>query len=70
MGGRLEQNFFNCYFHWLSLVLRNGSGTASFWNIRDCVNQGDPLDIVDYIIGVLPLIKRLKAVYPDFSQPW
>ena len=22
--------FFNCYHHWLSLVLRNGNGTASF----------------------------------------
>ena len=32
--------------------------------------QGYPLGIVAYNIGVLTLIKRLKAVYPDVTQPW
>ena len=29
----------------------------------------DPLDIINYIIGVLPPIKRLKVAYPDVTQP-
>ena len=32
--------------------------------------QGDPLGMFAYVIGVLPLIKRLKAAYPDITQPW
>ena len=32
--------------------------------------QGDPLDMVAYGIGVLPLIKRLKATYPDVTRTW
>ena len=32
--------------------------------------QGDALAMVAYVIGVLPLIKRLKLAYPDVTQPW
>ena len=32
--------------------------------------QGEPLYIVACGIGVLTLIKRLKLVYPDVTQPW
>ena len=32
--------------------------------------SGDPLDMVTYGIGVLPLIKRLKAAHPDITHPW
>ena len=32
--------------------------------------QGDPLAMMNYIIGVLPLIKQLKSEYPDVTQPW
>ena len=64
---------FSCYHHWSSLVLKNGNGTARFLNIREGVTQGYPLAMltamVAYGIGVLPLIKQLKAEYPDITYP-
>ena len=43
---------------------------ASFLHSMEDVMQGDPLYMVTYGIGVLPLIKCLKSVYPDTVQPW
>ena len=37
---------------------------------REGVPQGDPLDMVAYGIGILPLIKNLKAEFTDVTQPW
>ena len=34
------------------------------------MTQGDPLVIIAYIIGILPLIKNLKREIPDVTQPW
>ena len=34
------------------------------------MTQGDTLAMSTYGIGVLPLIKQLKAEYPDVTQPW
>ena len=34
------------------------------------MTQGDPLDMVVYGIGVIPLIKYLKSAYTDINQPW
>ena len=62
--------FVNCYRNWSFLVLRNGNGTASFLHSREGVTQGDPLDMVAYGIGVLPLTKILKAAYTDVTQTW
>ena len=55
---------FNCYCHWSSPVLRNGNRTASFMHSRVGVMQ------VAYGIGVLPLIKCLKAAYTNVTRPW
>ena len=32
--------------------------------------QGYPLYMVAYIIGIILLIKRLKLMYHDTTQPW
>ena len=32
--------------------------------------QGDPLAMVAYGIGIILLIKRLKAAYTNVTQPW
>ena len=37
---------------------------------REGVNQGDPLTMIAYGIGILPLINNLKQEIPDFTQPW
>ena len=62
-------SFFNCYCHWSLLVFWNGDGMESFLHSREGVMQGDPLSMV-YSIDVLLLIKRLKAAYPEDTQPW
>ena len=62
--------FFNCYHHWPSIVLQNGDGTASFIKSRKGVTQGDPLSMITYGIGILPLTKNLKQEIPEVDQPW
>ena len=34
------------------------------------VTQGDPLAMIAYGIGVLPLIRVLRRDHPQFTQPW
>ena len=34
------------------------------------MTQGDPLTMITYRIGILPLIKNLKREIPDVTQPW
>ena len=59
---------FNCYHPWSSLILRNGNGMSSILHSREVVMQGGPLAMVAYGVGVLPLIKNLKAAHPDVTQ--
>ena len=61
---------FNCYRHWSSLVLQNGNGTEIIPHSREGVIQGDPLAMIAYGIGILPLIKNLKRAIPDVIQTW
>ena len=32
--------------------------------------QGDPLAMFAYGIEIIPIIKHLKSMYPDVTQPW
>ena len=43
---------------------------ASFLHSREGVMQGDPLDMVAYDIGILPLIKIPEAEFTDATQNW
>ena len=52
------------------IVLQNGNAEDSLLNIREGARQGEPLAIVTYGIHTLPMIKQLKAIYPDSTQPW
>ena len=36
----------------------------------ESVTQGDPLDTIDYGIGILPLIKNLKKYFPNVTKIW
>ena len=60
---------FNFYRHWSSLVLWNGDGTASFIHSKEGVTHRDPLAMIVYGIGILPLINNLKREIPDVTQP-
>ena len=60
----------NYYHHWSLLILRNGNGTAIFLHIRKGVTQGGLLAMVLYGLGILLIIKNLKADFTDINQPW
>ena len=48
----------------------NGDGTESFLYSREGLTQGEPLAMVAYGIGTLPLTKNLISEFPDITQPW
>ena len=37
---------------------------------REGVMQGEPLQMIAYSIGILPLIKNLKQEIPDVTQTY
>jgi hypothetical protein len=59
---------FNCYKHWAVLVLRGNDDHTLFICSKEGVTQGDPLSMFAY--GILPLIRQLKAKFPQVEQPW
>ena len=62
---------FNCYRHWATLVVRElEDGSVHFLHSNEGVTQGDPLSMIAYSIGVLPLIRELQDVHPCVTQPW
>ena len=62
---------FNCYHHWATLVVRNtADGSGHFLHSKEGVTQGDPLAMIAYGIGVLPLIIDLRRAHPRVMQPW
>ena len=50
--------------------LLNVKGASIFLYSKKGVTQGVPISMVNYGIGFIPLIKHLKAVYPNITQPW
>jgi hypothetical protein len=62
---------FNCYRHFAILVIRNGYDDQFLTILsKEGVTQGDPLAMVMYGVGLLPLIRILKKTVPDLHQPW
>ena len=48
---------FNCYCHWATILVQESEdGSGHFLYSKEGMTQGDPLAIITYIIGVLPLI--------------
>ena len=61
----------NCYQHWATLLVRgnkHGSGFLVF--SQEGVTQGDPLAMVSYGVGILVLIRHLKAKVHTLHQSW
>ena len=62
---------FNCYRHWDTLVVCDTEdGSYHFLYRKEGVNQGDPLAMITYGIGVLPLIRELQDAQPRITQTW
>ena len=62
---------FNCCRHWYTLVVRDTEDwSGHFSHSKEGVTQGDPLSMITYGIGVLPLIRELWDAHPRISQPW
>ncbi len=61
---------FNCYRHFAMLITRCGNDLFLIILSKEGVTQGDPLAMVMYGLGLLPLIRNLKTEGPDLHQPW
>ena len=62
---------FNCYRHWATLVVQDtGNRSGHFLHIKEVVTQGEPLAMIAYGIGVLPLIRDLRGAHHRITQPW
>ena len=61
---------FNFYPRWSLLVLRNGNGKVRFMHSGEGVPQRNPLAMIAYGIGILPVIKNLKRELPSVTTPW
>ena len=46
----------NGYHHWAALMVQESEGSGHFLHSKEGVIQGDPLVMIEYGIGVLPLI--------------
>ena len=44
--------------------------SGHFLHRKEGLTQGDPLAIITYIIGVLPIIRELRDADPRVTQPW
>ena len=62
--------FLNCNCQHSYLVLRRWNEKDNIIPIRESVIQGYLLAIVAYGIEILPLIRHLKLMYSDVTQPW
>ena len=62
---------FNCYRHWATIVVRHtADGSGHFLHSKEGVTQGDPLAMITYGIGVLPLIRDLQRDHLRVTQLW
>ena len=61
---------FNCYRHWAMLVIRGEAGEIDILFSKEGATQGDPLSMIIYGVGMLPLTRSLKRQCKDCIQPW
>ena len=64
------QFIFNCYFQWDNLVVREVDVSGYFLNSKEGVSQGATLAMINYGIGILPLIRELHNVHIKVTHIW
>ena len=52
------------------MVRNTENGSGHFLHSKEGLTQGDPVAMITYGIGVLPLIFDLKRDHPRVTQPW
>ena len=61
---------FNCYKHWGCLTIKTQSGESFTLHSKEGVTQGDPLSMMAYGIGTLPIIQSLHCLKEKCLQLW
>ena len=51
------------------MVWDTGDGSGHFLHSKEGVTQDEPLDMIVYGIGALPLIRELRNAHPRVTQP-
>ena len=51
------------------MVRDTADGSGHFLHSKKSVTQGNPLSMITYGIGVLPLIRDLRRAHPRLTQP-
>ena len=59
---------FNCYRQWSTMLIRVSDRTGHLLYSKEGMTQGDPLAMVAYELGILPLIRELQTVHPSVTQ--
>jgi len=60
----------NCYKYWPILILRDRNGTTLRIFSKEGVTQGDPIAMFMYGIGIVPMIRKMKELRPNFRDSW
>ena len=66
-GVRFE---FNCYRHWVQLLIRQPGESPVIILIREGITQGDPLSMVLYRITLVPLVEDIRDADPTLLSPF
>ena len=61
---------FNYYRQWATIVIRKRYGMGHFLHSKEGVTQEFPLDMIAYSLGILLLIRNLRACHPIITQNW
>ena len=61
---------FNCYRHHALLIVHDSGGRAFSLHSKIGVTQGCPLAMILCGLGLLPMIRELKARHPTVVAPW
>ena len=52
------------------MVRYTGYGSVHFLHSKEGVTRGDPLAMIYYDIGVIPLIRELQGAHTRVTHPW